>query len=391
MQYDLVFEGGGAKGLVFTGALQALEGIGYQPGRLLGTSAGAITAMLLAAGYDAESIMPVLVEKLANGRPRMSSFMDVPKSFDDKTLLNSRMGRVLQNINVPLLPESAEQKFDVRFLSALVKVPPFGQLFSFIERGGLYSGDTFLEWLREKLSVVNPEYADMTFAQFYAATQKHVSVVAADTTDTQLLVLNHNTAPDCPITWAVRMSMSIPFLWQEVIWQKEWGSYNGVDISGNSIVDGGVLSNFPIELFLSHDPYVTSIMGMPETPRVIGCLIDEQLSITNDTDSEPSQRPNTPHTSTLQRVLKLINTMTGAHDKMVIDEYTDLVVRLPALGYGTTEFDMSEARMSALIAAGRRTMQAYLDDMLVQEEMGAFDISYSSVKIDQSARKILSR
>ena len=43
---DLVFEGGGAKGMVFVGALEELfGGDRYTFGRLLGTSAGAITAV----------------------------------------------------------------------------------------------------------------------------------------------------------------------------------------------------------------------------------------------------------------------------------------------------------------------------------------------------------
>ena len=48
---DLVFEGGGAKGMVFVGALEELFRDGTRrAGRLLGTSAGAITAVTLAAG-----------------------------------------------------------------------------------------------------------------------------------------------------------------------------------------------------------------------------------------------------------------------------------------------------------------------------------------------------
>ncbi len=46
---------------------------------------------------------------------------------------------------------------------------------------------------------------------------------------------------------------------------------------------------------------------------------------------------------------------------MVIDEFSHLVVRLPAGGYGTTEFDMSDARREALVDAGRQAMRAYLD------------------------------
>ena len=45
---DLVFEGGGAKGFSFAGALDVLFGEhGYTYGRLLGTSAGSIVAVML--------------------------------------------------------------------------------------------------------------------------------------------------------------------------------------------------------------------------------------------------------------------------------------------------------------------------------------------------------
>ena len=56
-----------------------------------------------------------------------------------------------------------------------------------------------------------------------------------------------------------------------------------------------------------------------------------------------------------------MNTATTAHDKMVIEEYSHLVVRLPAAGYGTTEFDMSDERRDALVEAGRTAMALYLD------------------------------
>ena len=41
------------------------------------------------------------------------------------------------------------------------------------------------------------------------------------------------------------MSMSVPLLWQEVVWEPEWGTYRGTSVAGNTIVDGGLLSNFP--------------------------------------------------------------------------------------------------------------------------------------------------
>ncbi len=55
------------------------------------------------------------------------------------------------------------------------------------------------------------------------------------------------------------------------------------------------------------------------------------------------------------------NTVTTAHDKMVIEEFDQLVVRLPAQGYGTTEFDMGDERRTALVEAGRSAMAACFD------------------------------
>ena len=55
-----------------------------------------------------------------------------------------------------------------------------------------------------------------------------------------------------------------------------------------------------------------------------------------------------------------MNTTTSARDKYVIDEFEHLVVRLPARGYGTTEFDMTDERRELLVEAGRQVMKAYL-------------------------------
>ncbi len=57
MRADAVFSGGGIKGLAFAGALKAAEEAGYTDWvELAGTSAGAITAMALAVGYDADAL-----------------------------------------------------------------------------------------------------------------------------------------------------------------------------------------------------------------------------------------------------------------------------------------------------------------------------------------------
>src|SRR5205823_7218359 len=94
MNYDLVFEGGGAKGMVFVGACEEFFGRGHTFDRLLGTSAGAITATLLAAGYTPKEMLEALVEKEGD-RSVFAGFMGPPPPFTDQELATSATRRLL--------------------------------------------------------------------------------------------------------------------------------------------------------------------------------------------------------------------------------------------------------------------------------------------------------
>jgi NTE family protein len=368
MRYDLVFEGGGAKGMVFVGAYEEFIRRGHTLGRLLGTSAGAITAALVAAGYTPEEMLEALSEK-ENGKSVFSGFMGEPAPFTQEEIRASAIRALLRNVNLKLLPGFIENRLDDAITEALAQNPGARHFFAFVERGGWYAADRFVAWLTTKLDSgpwkgAQRRFSGMSLAQFFAATEVDLSVVASDTADGRLLVLNHRTAPDCPVVWAVRMSMSIPLVWDEVIWEAEWGAYLGRTLTGHTVVDGGVLSNFPIELFISDEPQVTKLMGPKQDAAVLGLLIDESLpvppvarkrGILVDVKVKPGEL------RTVQRITRLIDTMTGAHDKMVIEEFDHLVARLPAAGYGTTEFDMSDERREALVTAGRNAMSAYFD------------------------------
>jgi NTE family protein len=365
MKYDLVFEGGGAKGMVFVGALKAFLAQGHSYERLLGTSAGAITAALLAAGYDAREMMDALQEK-RDGRPVFAEFMGVPAAFDEETVRNSATRDFLRDLDLPLIPEFVETKLDDQIVKVLARQPRFRHFFSFVERGGWYSADSFLKWMKGKLNAGTYKgkprrFGGTTLGQFHETTQTDLSVVASDTSDGRMLVLNHRTAPDCPLVWAVRMSMNIPLLWQEVIWQAEWGTYRGMDLTGHVIVDGGMLSNFPIELFVSSQPTVTAVMGPKTSQNVMGLLIDDTLPVSGVAEQAKEEKGlDLGSLRTVQRAMHLINTMMQAHDKMVIEAFEGLVVRLPAKGYGTTEFDMSDEKRTFLVSAGEKAMQEYL-------------------------------
>src|SRR5699024_6452045 len=56
MNIDCVFSGGGVKAYSFIGASDILEKQGYKMNRVAGSSAGAIFASLIAAGYSSQEI-----------------------------------------------------------------------------------------------------------------------------------------------------------------------------------------------------------------------------------------------------------------------------------------------------------------------------------------------
>ena len=101
MQYDLVFEGGGAKGMVFVGALRELERRGHTFGRFLGTSAGAIMATFAAAGLSTAEMLDALKEKDKDGVPVFQQFLGRPRPFTKADLESSVTRQTLQAIDLP--------------------------------------------------------------------------------------------------------------------------------------------------------------------------------------------------------------------------------------------------------------------------------------------------
>jgi len=351
--FDVVFEGGGAKGSAFVGALKALSERGHRTRRLIGTSAGAITATLTAAGYSPDELSKVVNEKLPDGKPRFAAFMDKPRAadFTEEQKDASDTIRALRAVHVPMLADRV-------ILNLLLESPIYPQLFSFVECGGFFAGANFVEWLTEKL-VAKGLGENETMATFFEKKQVDLSVVTSDTTAMQMLVLNHRTAPDVPLVWAVRMSMSIPFIWREVIWQESWGSYLGQPKTGNTFVDGGMLSNFPLRLIAEPD---APIMGDtdPAGALNLGLLLDGKLPITG----LPAQPSRAQHDfRVVGRISALLDTMMDANDNEYILAHASEICRLPVQGVGTTEFNMSDQKLALLVNGGYQAMLDHLNTL----------------------------
>lgn len=202
---NAVFEGGGVRGIGHVGAASVLEESGYRFCNFVGSSAGAIVASLLACGYTSKELKEIMDN------------MDY-QSFRQEGILS--------------------------YFGTLGKVVALCTGF------GIYHTDYFEEWLSDLLA----RKGKTTFGDLKTVPSKkqpckwRLQVTASDVTDQRLLILPRDLVdfgidPDSfSISEAVQMSMSIPLFYKP---------YRLVDADGKEhlIVDGGLLSNYPIWLF----------------------------------------------------------------------------------------------------------------------------------------------
>ena len=365
---DIVFEGGGAKGLAHNGAMAAVFAAGRVPRRVVGTSAGAITAALVAAGHDGEALRRISFETTDSGASRMTRFLGHPGPFSDAQLDGSRLGGMLPGLELPALG-ALGRRVERAVLRGLIDVPGFANLFSEVETGGLFGAQGFVDWLREQLEARGEGLADATFGELHARTGVHLTVVVTDTDDSTEVLLNHVTAPDCPVFMGVRMSMSIPFVWPEVTWASAWGTVQGRDLTGHRFVDGGVVSNFALRALVSDEPWVREAMGVPETlpHELLGFRLDASQEVPDAPEprhlfwGHPAEET---HRGVGERVERVVNTMLTGNDEAVAERHEACICRLPAKGYGVTEFAMSHARIAALLDAGQAAAARWFEAQL---------------------------
>lgn len=304
---DGVFQGGGVKGLALAGALVEFADSKRHPQnyvedwvQLAGTSAGAIVAAYLACGHNAAETATLIEET------------DFTK-FEDW----GRGGEF------------------------------FGGAINLAHHHGLAHGTVFHDWFRDQIN-------DQTFGDVADAKRK-LKLIATDITRREMLVLPDSLSsyslskdsppidPDTfPIADAVRMSMSIPFFFQPIeLFHSETGA--------STIVDGGVLSNFPVWIFdvADHDPLRPTFgfkliggkdagAGLERITRALGWPV--------------------------QMGVDIFHTATDAWDKYWVSHSTFVrTCAISAGDIGTTEFNLTETQKQWLLGSGKDAAGEFLD------------------------------
>ncbi|MFN2118297.1 MAG: hypothetical protein ACK2T1_11495, partial [Candidatus Promineifilaceae bacterium] len=167
-------------------------------------------------------------------------------------------------------------------------------------------------------------------------------------------------------------SMSVPLVYNNIIWDSEWGSYLGEDISGHEMIDGGIGSNFGIEMVVSREPQFVEAMGIePDRERVLGFYLDDAIPVPGAEESMPEPELSNDHLQegwdkVTDRNINLFKTVLRSHDQFIVRTHPDVVCHLPVGGFGMLEFDMSEERVALLLNSGQQAMATCLDEMGIE-------------------------
>lgn len=298
-QCDIVLEGGGVKGIGLVGALEELYGAGYVRCRVAGTSAGAIVGALLAAGMSIERLLQ-LMRNLDYTMFRDEGFID--------------------------------------------KAGVFGKSVSLALEKGVYEGKYLHGWLADQLEDLGVRtFADLKLTEPWAQKlpperRYRLVVVASDVSKGRMMRFpwdykDYGLDPDeQSVADAVRASMSIPFF------------YEPVNLNGRYLVDGGLLSNFPINIFDDVTEWPT--FGI-------------KLSAKADAFTKMN-----PVTNPVDYTLAILDTALSAHDQMHIDDpcTQERTIFVDTFDMKATNFSITKAEQIRLYESGKKYAKAFLKD-----------------------------
>lgn len=286
---DCVFSGGGVKAYSFIGALQSIYETNHRIERVAGTSAGAIFAAFIAAGYTTREIENMLDE------------------------LN-----VQQLLDPPLLS----------------KYIPFMKWILLYHYKGLYKGDKLEKWLEEKLA----SKGIVTFSQLK---RDYLKVIVSDISLGKLIVIPDDLErvygiepAQFKVATAVRMSASFPyFIMPKTIQYNNHTSY---------IVDGGLLSNFPLWVLNEGHRMKRPVLG---------------LSLSNRIENIKPMRVR----NAIDMFQALFSAMLRAHDSRYISKTKQNdIVFIPVEEISSLEVSISNEEKNHLIHLGKMKTDHFL-------------------------------
>ena len=306
---NLVFEGAGIKGIAYSGVLKELERVGvlHQVQRVCGTSAGAITALMVSLGYTSSEIYQ-------------------------------------------LISDTKFQKFnDGQFIF-------FGGFTRMSKRYGWYKGTAFTHWL-EKVIEKKTGNKDISFQELKKLGFKDLYVTSTCLNQQRLLVFSHETYPKMKVKDAVRISMSIPVYFEAVFIDADGKVYEKQSKNKDLdvVVDGGITGNYPIFVF---DSFVEG-KRIPN-PKTLGVRIDTDDQIEKDSKNQTLAPIDISNFSEFIQAFYLI-VLENLNRNTLMKEDWDRTISVSSVGIGPKIKRLSLEQKTALMESGECHTKLFLN------------------------------
>lgn len=231
---NLALSGGGVLGIAYLGLLDYLYKINLTPQltRIAGTSAGAITACLTSFNLSFNEL------KQAADSLDYSKVPGKDDSPDDPLSLSR------------LIPKSIKSQLDNIFGN-------IDCVYRLINQFGWYSSSYLYEWIKDQIANqfdYNLKPPPYTFSDFRNSNIhknktpfKDLYIIGTDPSRSASVIFSHDSTPDMEVAEAVRISMSVPLLFEAI---------KSISFTDNPqiYVDGGLLYNYPINVFDTMSP-----------------------------------------------------------------------------------------------------------------------------------------
>lgn len=355
---NLVFKGGGAKGLCYVGAIKELEKHGFlnEVFRVAGTSAGAISSALLAFGYSGEEMSDLLVN---------TNFL----SFLDHPLSKEKISHAKKNQSFGTIINSLWETYKI--ISR-----PFVAIIEGIKRlwhtTGICDGEAPRKWIEEHIKQKtidqeNPNGIDFfTFGELRNAIEegkeyKHLHVFATKGGNIPEIVRFSSEDPSCDhliISDAVIASMSIPGVFKPHTLHVKMNGSRIPWKDGGAMLDGGMLYNFPIEAF---DSEFYQEKGIPLNQ--FGAPRFNRRTLGLNLYSSTSDPKNESEINTVGDLLHSITEIYYSAEEVIratVPYNTHRVLDIDTQDVGTLEFNLSPQRQKLLIESGRKAVHDFI-------------------------------
>jgi len=213
-------KGGGIRGIAYAGAINVLENkqLLQHFEKVAGTSVGAITATMICMGYTARQIENVMYNL------DLATFNDGQGSFI-----------------------GGQQRFRKRY--------------------GWYKGKRLEQWIGDMIKQQTGN-ENLTFGELHKLTKenpkyKDLYVLVTNLSKQKLIVFSWESYPDVVVKEAVRASVSIP-LYYTAMFIDTTGKISSKQSKTDNediLIDGGLLANYPIEVFNTHEDSVNHVIN----------------------------------------------------------------------------------------------------------------------------------